>query len=313
MAKLEFDRREVSGIVLLDKPQGITSNRALQNVKRLFRAKKAGHTGSLDPLATGLLPVCLGEATKVSGFLLSANKTYQVECKLGVRTNSADATGDVISERQVGDINTLAITQVLGSFTGEINQIPPMHSAIKINGVPLYKLAHQGREIERKARKVTVFSFNNVYLIDDNMGFEVQCSKGTYVRTLVDDIGEQLGCGSHVTALRRTKVGPFCEDAMISFPQLESLANLGEGDLDSRIIKTEQALCDWPSIRLPSDAAHYISQGQAVYVDKIGQNSESNNRLVRLYSNEDHFMGIGHILDDGRVAPKRLLNISKMG
>lgn len=313
MAGRQFNRRDISGIVLLDKPLGKTSNQALQDVKRLFRANKAGHTGSLDPLATGLLPVCLGEATKISGFLLSANKTYQVECQLGVRTNSADADGKVISVRPVVGINTRVISQWLESFTGEIQQIPPMHSAIKINGVPLYKLAHKGIEIERKPRRVTIFSFNRLYLAGDKMGFEVQCSKGTYVRTLVDDIGERLGCGAHITALRRTQVGPLSGHSMVSFSQLKSLAILGERDLDSSLIKMEQGLSGWPSVKLSSDATHYISQGQAVNVTKVMPTSGPHNRLVKLYTNEDQFIGIGHILDDGRVAPKRLLNISKIG
>ena len=201
--------RNVNGILLLDKGIGITSNAALQKVKRLYQASKAGHTGSLDPLASGLLPLCLGEATKLSSFLLDADKAYAGVCKLGVKTSTADAEGEVIETRPVPDLSEAQLRDVLAKFVGVIDQIPPMHSAIKMQGQPLYKLAHQGIEVERQPRQVTIHSLTLTRLEGDEFAFDLQCSKGTYVRTLAEDIGEVLGCGAHLSALRRTQVGPF--------------------------------------------------------------------------------------------------------
>ena len=211
MARRRNRGRQVNGGLLLDKPIGITSNAALQRVKRLFNANKAGHTGSLDPLATGMLPLCLGEATKISSFLLSADKEYRACLKLGVITDSADAEGNVVETRPVADYSESRVREVLKRFLGESSQIPPMHSAIKQNGQPLYKLAHQGIEVERKARDITIYSLELLRFEGDELEIAVRSSKGTYIRTLSEDIGEALGCGAHITALRRTGVGALDE------------------------------------------------------------------------------------------------------
>lgn len=297
--------RVVNGILLLDKSTGMTSNKALQTAKHLFKAQKAGHTGSLDPLATGLLPLCFGEATKISGFLLDADKSYTATCKLGVRTNSADSDGDVIDTRPVTGIDKDLVQQSFQTFLGEIEQIPPMHSAIKQNGVPLYKLAHKGLEVARESRPVTIHEIRLVRLDGDELEIFVRCSKGTYIRTLADDIGEALGCGAHITALRREGVDPFNSEGMVTLAQLEELAEQGTEALDQLLLPMEAAINQWPAVELSADAAFYVRQGQAVFVAKLpGQG------LVRLYEGKTDFMGIGIIMDDGKVAPKRLMNMA---
>lgn len=297
--------RNVNGIVLLDKPLGITSNRALQIVKRLFNAAKAGHTGSLDPLATGLLPLCLGEATKVSGFLLDADKSYLATLKLGIKTSSADAEGEILETRPVEIYSNKQINAAIEIFLGDIDQVPPMHSALKVDGQPLYKLAHQGLVIERKARSVHIFSIEVLRYEGDEMDIEVHCSKGTYIRTLAEDIGEKLGCGAHLSALRRTSSGPFDLKDSVTIEELERLAKNGneEGfeEMDSVLIPAEDALFDWESVNLTEDAAFYLCRGQAVQVPKAPTFG-----LVRLFSEKKGFLGIGEIMDDGRVKPHRL-------
>ena len=297
--------RNVSGIVLLDKPLGITSNRALQIVKRLYNANKAGHTGSLDPLATGLLPLCLGEATKVSGFLLDADKSYLATIKLGVKTASADAEGDIIETRPVENYSNKQINAAIENFIGDIEQIPPMHSALKVDGQPLYKLAHQGQVIERKARLVHIFEINVLRYESDEIDIDVRCSKGTYIRTLAEDIGEELGCGAHLSALRRTASGPFDIEECVTLDEIEQLtqnaAEEGYDEADNLLIPSEDALEDWESIDLSADAAFYLCRGQAVMVPNAPTSG-----LVRLFSEEKGFLGIGEILDDGRVKPHRL-------
>jgi len=300
--------RNVTGIVLLDKPIGITSNKALQQVKTIFNARKAGHTGSLDPIATGLLPVCLGDATKISQFLLSADKTYLAGLKLGVKTNSGDADGEVIQSRPVNIKDRQQIEQVLQRYKGDIQQIPPMHSAIKKNGVPLYKLAHQGIEVERDPRTVTVFDLQLVSFENDELKIRVHCSKGTYVRTLADDIGEDLGCGAHISQLRREQVGPFFGDTMYTIAQLEDMGGQGYDILDQILLPIDKGLMQWPEINLTGDSAFYIQQGQPVFVPKVKEQG-----FVRLYLNDKEFLGVGQVLDDGRVAPKRLMKNIKIG
>lgn len=293
--------RNISGIVLLDKPYGITSNTALQKVKRLFNAAKAGHTGSLDPMATGLLPLCLGEATKVSGYLLDADKSYTGTIKLGIRTSSADAEGEVIETRLVENITEKKILTVLNQFLGEIEQIPPMHSALKVNGQPLYKLAHQGKEIERKSRQITIFSLALLRFADNEIDIAVDCSKGTYIRTLAEDIGQALGCGAHLSALRRTATGPFQLEDAITLEALEALLDKGFEELDQILVPAEDALVDWEEVTFTENTAYYISQGQAVLVPKAPTQG-----LVKMFAPGNKFLGVGEILDDGRVAPRRL-------
>lgn len=297
--------RDVSGILLLDKPPGMTSNAALQKVKRLFDAKKAGHTGSLDPIATGTLPICLGEATKVSGYLLDANKGYQVTIKLGEKTSSADIEGEVVERRPVPEISDEHLDEVLETFLGDIQQVPPMHSALKIDGQPLYKLAHRGIEVERKSRQVTIYKIKLLAKRYDELELAVLCSKGTYIRTLAEDVGEMLGCGAHVTVLRRTKVGEFVLENTITLEQLEALAEKGGcGALDQYLQPTDSALMGWPGVLLSDDLVFFLRHGQPVQVPKAPAHG-----LVALYSKQKQFLGIGHILDDGRVAPKRLVNL----
>lgn len=304
--------RMVDGIVLLDKPKGLTSNQALQAVKRLFDANKAGHTGSLDPLATGLLPLCLGEATKVSGFLLEADKRYRTRCLLGVRTDSADADGKVIAERPLQPMTAADIETVLAGFRGDISQMPPMHSALKVNGVPLYKLAHQGLEIERNERTVSIYELKLSKLELPFLELEIHCSKGTYVRTLVDDIGERLGCGAHVVALHRDQVGPFVVTSvattMYSLDELEALKTESQAALDSVLLGLDTALAQYQAVMLSPDAAFYLRQGQPVFVPKVTAHG-----LVRLYANEKYFIGVGEVMPDGKIAPKRLMGMVKVG
>lgn len=304
MARRRKRGRNISGVLLLDKPVGITSNAALQVVKRLYDANKAGHTGSLDPLATGMLPICLGEATKISGFLLSADKSYRAVCKLGVTTNSGDADGEVLKERPVENIDETRVREVLMNFMGDSKQIPPMHSAIKRQGVPLYKLAHQGIEVEREARDITIHSLDLVRLDGDELEIDVRCSKGTYIRTLAEDIGEELGCGAHISALRRTGIGALDNIEMHTLDSLTALAEQQDKKaLDSLLLPTESALPDWPEVQLSADASFYLCQGQAVFVPQLKDRG-----WVRLFGANKRFLGLGTVLDDGRVAPKRLLS-----
>jgi tRNA pseudouridine55 synthase len=292
----------VTGILLLDKPVAITSNDALQRVKRIFQAAKAGHTGSLDPLADGLLPICLGAATKLSAFLLDADKKYRVRALLGVTTTTADAEGEVISERPVEGVTEAALQAVLPRFTGEIDQVPPMYSALKHKGQRLYKLAREGVEVEREPRRVTIYGLTLGEVALPEFELEVHCSKGTYVRTLVEDIGEALGCGAHVTALRRTAVGPYGEDGMVTWQAVEAAAENGLDGLDALLLPLDSALGGWPEVRLSADTAYYLKRGQPVLVPKAPTSG-----WVRLYDQGQRFIGVGEVEDDGRIAPRRLM------
>ena len=308
MGRRKNKGRNVSGVLLLDKPQGGSSNHVLQRVKRLFGAAKAGHTGSLDPLATGMLPVCFGEATKISAFLLDADKRYHLECQLGVNTTTGDAEGEVIDTQDVSAISESDVKNVLPDFLGEIDQVPPMYSAIKHNGERLYKLARKGIEVERKARQVTIYDIDFISLQWQQQGdqqrlileLEVHCSKGTYVRTLVEDIAKKLNCGAHITSLRRLSVGPY-DGNMLTVDQLEALAEQGEEALDNCLQPVDSGVSDWPDVHLSSDAAFYIQQGQAVMVPQAPTQG-----WVRIYDHE-HFLGLGEIQDDGMVAPRRMI------
>ncbi len=233
-------RRQVHGILLLDKPHGMSSNAALQRVKTLFYANKAGHTGSLDPLATGMLPICLGKATKLSQLLLTTDKQYWVTATLGVRTTTSDAEGDIVAQHPVPEFTAAQLEQVLQQFRGEIHQVPSMFSALKQQGVPLYQLARQGKEVPRAARPLTIYALQVLAYQGDQLQLQVHCSKGTYVRTLVDDIGQALGCGAHVSALRRLQVGPLHAAQMVSLDALYSVAEQGYAALDNTLWSLEQ-------------------------------------------------------------------------
>lgn len=294
--------RHVQGILLFDKPLGESSNKSLQKVKHLFFANKAGHTGSLDPLATGLLPICFGGATKVSAFLLDADKRYWVRVKLGETTATGDSEGEVLQQRPTESVTEADLRSALARFVGDIEQIPPMYSALKHQGERLYKLAREGVEVERKPRKVTI---HEIKLLRDELPefeLEVHCSKGTYIRTLAEDIGETLGCGAHVIGLRRTQVGPFSGTNMVDLATLEHIAESGKEALDALLLPVDSALVDWPEVHLSSDAAFYLGQGQPVIVPKAPTEGR-----VRIYDHLEKFLGVGEILDDGRVAPKRMI------
>ncbi len=303
MARRRARGRNINGILLLNKSTGVTSNGALQVAKRLIAGAKAGHTGSLDPLATGMLPLCFGEATKFSQFLLDADKTYQVTAKLGVVTETGDADGEIVSERAV-TASAEEISTALLSFVGDIEQIPSMYSAIKHQGQPLYKLAREGIEVERKPRPVTIYRIDSIAVNGDEVSFEVACSKGTYVRTLVEDVGEKLGCGGHVTALHRTEVGPFAEETMYTMDDLGATKQEGGFEaLDALLLPIDAAVRHWPAVHLGPDASYYIRQGQPVMVA-----DRPTSGWVRLYSEkENEFIGVGEVQDDGMIAPRRLL------
>ena len=310
MAKRRKHGRDVNGILLLDKPSGVTSNHALQRVKRLFNANKAGHTGILDPLATGMLPICLGEATKISAYLLDGDKRYRAECRLGMKTTTGDSEGEVISETPVPVLTPKDIEKVLTQFRGEIEQVPPMYSALKHQGQPLYKLARQGKEVERKPRRVTIHSLSLMAYSTDGLVLDVHCSKGTYIRTLAEDIGECLGCGAHLTGLRRLASGPF-QDGMVTFERLEELTGPENAALDALLLTTDTPLRGWPEAVVGSEIAGYFRQGQAVWLPNMPTEG-----MLRLYERSDGqaetvFFGIGHVLDDGRIAPKRLISVTK--
>ena len=303
MGRRRNSGRNVQGILLLDKPLGVTSNAALQRVKRLFNARKAGHTGSLDPLADGLLPICFGAATKISAFLLDADKRYWVRIKLGENTVTADAEGEVTRVRPTEGISQADIEAVLHGFRGEIQQIPPMYSALKHKGERLYKLAREGIEVEREPRTIVIHELNLLSCSLPEVEIDVRCTKGTYVRTLAEDIGEALGCGAHVTALRRTGVGPYGSDGLIDMETLETtVSEGGQQALDELLIPMATALGNWPDIKLSPDSTFYMKQGQPVLVP----NAPTAGR-VRLFDSNGGFIGVGEILDDGRVAPKRLM------
>ena len=310
-------KRNISGILLLDKPVGFTSNEALQTVKKIFSANKAGHTGSLDPNASGMLPICFGEATKFSQFLLEANKRYLVTGKLGETTASGDSECEIIEKRIVKDIGVKSFERILPKFRGKISQLPPMYSAIKHKGQPLYKLARQGIEIKRDSREINIYELQLLDFKNDLAEFDIYCSKGTYVRTLIVDIGEELGCGAHVVALRRLVVGPYQAEQMVSLDKLQELARvlgsalrLSEDDimkknykeLDKFLLPIESMLLDMPEIALTQDMVYYMSLGQAVLVPYSPSPG-----WVKLKSKDGKFLGVGEVMLDGKVTPRKMV------
>ena len=300
--------RDVSGMIVVDKPSGASSNDAVQRAKQLYRAQKVGHTGSLDPLATGVLPLCFGEATKFSQFLLDSDKKYWARIKLGVRTDSGDADGQVLETCPVVGIDEAAVRKVLERFRGEVEQIPSMFSAIKHQGQPLYKLARRGIEVERKSRRVTIYSNDLVAFDGDQFELEIHCSKGTYVRTIAEEIGDALGCGAHVCPLRRRKAGPYDESEMLSFAELERVRDEGGFEaLDALLLPVESAVRDWPVVSLNDATAFYIRQGQPVIVPHAPTSGRVQLVEQSTDSSKQMFIGVGEILDDGRVAPRRLV------
>lgn len=296
-------KRSVSGLVILDKPLGLTSNRALQKVKRLFNAKKAGHTGSLDPLATGLLPICLGEATKLSQYLLDADKTYEVTATLGSQTATGDAEGDVVETAPIPADFAEHLPAVLKTFEGEGTQIPSMYSAIKHQGKPLYEYARAGVEIERQPRAIHLYELVCLETTDTTFSLKVRCSKGTYVRTLVEDIAKALGTLGYVSKLVRTHVGPYQATDWVTLEQLEEALETGGFEaLDRVILPLSSALTHWPAVELNRMASHYIHQGQTIRLPKLPPQG-----FVRLLSEHSQLLGVGEVMEDGTVAPRRLI------
>ena len=298
--------RDVNGLLVLDKAAGLSSNSALQQVKRIFQANKAGHCGSLDPLATGVLPLCFGEATKVSRFLLDSDKKYRTRLKLGVRTDSGDSEGKEIAVCEDFSVTQPEVEQSLERFRGEIEQVPPMHSAVKVQGTPLYKLARSGQVIEREPRTVKIYDIALVDFAPAELEIELSCSKGTYIRTIADELGQMLGCGAHIIALRRLMAGGFTEADCVTADLLEQEKERnGEAGIDRFLAPMDQPLAELPAVVLPDIAANQIRSGQAVLVRHLPAEG-----LVRMYHKtceSERFIGIGAIDDDGKVAPKRLI------
>ena len=298
--------RQVNGLLVLDKPTGMSSNAALQQAKRLFGAAKAGHTGSLDPLATGVLPLCFGEATKFSQFLLDADKVYGSTFVLGVGTDTADADGAVTAQTSAAHLTEDEVIQAMATLTGSIEQVPPMYSALKVDGQPLYKRARAGEQVERAARSVDIYCFQLVHFEPGEhvrINVNVRCSKGTYIRTLAEDLGAALGLPAYVATLRRCQSGPFTLDECVTPEQLTAVKEAGAGgDLDALLQPIESCIQHLPRLSLSEAATFYIRQGQSVLVPNGPQSG-----MVRIADAEGVFLGVGDMRDDGKLAPKRLL------
>ena len=295
----------VDGLLLLDKPAGITSNQALQKVKRLLKAKKAGHTGSLDPAATGMLPLCFGEATKVCAYLLEADKTYRVSARLGEATDTADADGKITDTAEIPELNRAGWEQVFEQFRGEIEQVPPMYSALRINGKRLYELARKGQIVHREPRRVRIDELNLLEISGDRLVFRVHCSKGTYVRSLVEDIASAAGTVAHTARLHRETVGDFRAEDMLDLPCAERVAEEGPEALRARLLPADKALSSWPDCHIPEDAAERFCGGQAVPVAENGPEG-----LVRVYAGEERFLGVGQLGSDRMLAPRRIFRLA---
>lgn len=298
--------RAIDGIVLLDKPKGLSSNQALQRVKRLYFAQKAGHTGNLDPMATGVLPICLGEATKFSQFLLDADKAYEATILFGEQTTTGDAEGELLESYDCFGIKQEQVLDAIAELTGTITQTPPMYSAIKHEGQPLYKLARQGIEIERKTREVEIKRFDLLEFTAGKLAqarVEVHCTKGTYIRTLAEDLAKKLGVGAHLTRLHRIQAGQFLAKDMHALDGLMALQSDDDYQkLDSLLIPAEKAVNSFPLVEVSETTGYYVRQGQAVFVANAPCEG-----MVRIKQDNGTFLGIGEVMDDGKVAPRRLI------
>lgn len=310
-------KRSVNGLLILNKPQGFTSNQALQKVRWLFNAAKAGHTGSLDPLATGVLPLCFGEATKFSQFLLDSDKVYRATITFGKRSDTGDSEGTLLSEDGAAGLTLKAIDALLPQFRGDIEQVPPMFSALKHQGQPLYKLARAGVEIDREARKVHIFGLKVLnfrpHARYPELDIEVECSKGTYIRSLAMDIGELLldsegkKCGALISALHRSKVGDFTEQQAVDLSALEAQRNgCDPAVLDHNLLPIEQMITHLKTVLLSENTGYYFQQGQPVLVGSALKQTQVG-ETVRVFLDSGEFLGVAEILDDGRVAPRRLV------
>ena len=295
--------RDIHGIILLDKPAGYSSNQAVQKVRWLFTARKAGHTGSLDPFATGMLPICLGEASKTAGFMLDASKRYLATARLGQATATGDTEGDVVKEMPVPALTPTAIDAAFESFRGAIEQVPPMYSALKHQGQPLYKLARAGKEVERKSRTVIIHSLELISWDSPLLVFSVHCSKGTYVRTLAGGIAEKLGSCAHLQALRRLEVEPFREADMVSLDALEKAAEAGRQD--ALLLPLDAGLEAWPIVELSGEGQLRFTHGNPAPV------RETYRGMVRVYARNGQILGLGELRGDHQVHPKRLFNFNQ--
>jgi len=302
--------RPINGVILLDKPTSISSNDALQKVKRIFFAQKAGHTGALDPLATGMLPICFGEATKFSQFLLDSDKRYRVIAKLGERTDTSDSDGEVVETREV-KVDRGQLERCIAKFRGTTDQIPSMYSALKYQGRKLYEYAREGIEVPRESRKITVFSVELIRFDNNEVEMELHVSKGTYIRTIVDDLGEMLGCGAHVTYLRRTGVSNYPMERVVTLEQLQALLDqaneqeISPGELlDPLLLPTDSAVQDLPEVNITPASAIYVLNGNPVQAGRVPETGT----LVRITVGEPReFIGVGTIDEEGMLAPKRVM------
>ena len=302
--------RKIDGVLLVNKPAGETSNAVLQRAKRLFFANKAGHTGALDPLATGVLPLCFGEATKFSQFLLDADKVYVSEFELGVTSDTADADGEVLVSTDASHVGRADIEKEISAFRGEIDQVPPMYSALKKDGQPLYKLARQGIEVERKARRVTIFAYDILDFTPAKqpvLRVRVHCTKGTYIRSLAADLGEALGVGARVVSLHREQAGAFRYEDALNLEDLETERGEARAEtLDHYLLSMDAPVASLPKIALEEDSAYYFGRGNPVMdleVYQIGKEGDT----VRVFEESGRFLGLAEITDDGCLAPKRLV------
>ncbi|CEK11966.1 tRNA pseudouridine(55) synthase TruB [Legionella hackeliae] len=298
MSKISCDQ-SINGILLVNKPQGLSSNAVLQRVKRLYRAKKAGHTGSLDPLATGMLPICLGEATKFCQYLLDADKVYEATALLGIKTDTGDALGQIIQERKDFSVSEHELHRAMCQFTGHIKQVPSMFSALKHKGVPLYKYAREGVNIEREARNIIIHQLELTAFHDKSFDIKVSCSKGTYIRNLVEDIGDYLGPGAHITRLHRVCTAGFSNERMYG---LDDLQEKSMPELLGCLLPMERAVNHFPAIVLNHDEILALRQGKVLKHD----NDEGMDGYLRLQNNERQFIGLG-VLSSGELTVKRLL------
>lgn len=312
MGRRRKSGRAVHGVLVLHKPQGLSSNQALQRARYLFDANRAGHTGALDPLATGVLPLCFGEATKFSQYLLDADKGYRSTFKLGINTSTLDAEGDVVLSRSAAHLTKAEIQNAIAQFVGDIEQIPPMVSALKFQGQPLYKLAREGKEVERKPRALTVYAID---VLDIRLGenpevdVHVRCSKGTYIRSLAQDVGEVLGVGGHVAVLHRTQAGAFTEKDCITLEQLEAKrGEQGPDVLDELLGPVDATLGALPSISISQASAHYFCNGNSVEASEVYQVAQQGDK-VRVNSEGGQFLGVAEVLENARIGPNRLVVI----
>lgn len=302
--------RPISGVLVVDKAPGVTSNDVVQRAKRLFYANKAGHTGALDPLATGVLPLCFGEATKFSQYLLDSDKGYESTFRFGMTTATADADGEVTSQQDASALTQAALEKAIEAYRGDIEQIPPMYSALKRDGKPLYQLAREGIEVEREARPVTIYKFEILAFrpgVLAEADVRIECSKGTYVRSLAEDVGRDLGVGAHVAKLRRVQAGPFVEAQVVNLDDLE--AERGEDraeTLDHYLLPTDAPVAEMPKLSLDEHSSFYFIRGQAVISNQVYRLGDEGDK-VRVFNQDDEFLGVGDITDDGRVAPSRLV------